>query len=41
MQEEGIVNVPGLSAWPALLGFCWALVVRAFASCYVADHAAR
>jgi hypothetical protein len=41
MLEEGIVIVPGHSTWPALLGFCWASVNQAFASCCVADHAAR
>jgi hypothetical protein len=36
---EGVMDNLDLSAWPDLLGSCWALALWAFACCLVASYA--
>jgi hypothetical protein len=40
-RVEEVGDDPSLGAWPALLGFHWASIVRAFVSHYVAGRVAR
>jgi hypothetical protein len=40
MLEDGVVDTPGLSAWPALLSFCWASVIWALADRCIVGHVA-